>query len=104
MAEDGALLVRVGAYDYEVISDTTIAREGLLGEIDTVEHCIRVLPTLNPMALKHVLYHEVIHGILSHAGIMEHDELVIDAIANGLVQVFRDNPWLVEMERQDGEV
>lgn len=95
---DGKLIVRVGAYDYEVVEDAALSREGLLGEIDTVEHRVRVQPGLNGMSLKRVLYHEILHGILSHAGIVEHDETLIDAIANGLVQVHRDNPWLLDLE------
>lgn len=42
-----------------------------------------------------VLWHEVLHGIMTQAGYDKHDEALIDALAYGIVQVLQDNPILV---------
>jgi Zn-dependent peptidase ImmA (M78 family) len=38
------------------------------------------------------LWHEVIHVILHQAGYADHDEQMVTALANGIVQVLQDNP------------
>ena len=40
------------------------------------------------------LWHELIHGILENAGIHNHDEQQIDAIAYGIVAVLQAVPAL----------
>ena len=42
--------------------------------------------------------HELIHGILDHLGYKDHDERVVDSIAQALYMVIQDNP---EMFRPD---
>ena len=90
------LSVRIGGYDMQVVFDAMMMREGLLGEIDTVNLTIRLMPDMPMPMVARVMLHEIIHGILENAGINEHDEQIVDAIANGFVQVFRDNPYLAE--------
>jgi hypothetical protein len=41
-----------------------------------------------------VLWHEIIHEILTQAGVEDQNEGLIDAMAYGLVGVLQDNPWL----------
>lgn len=40
------------------------------------------------------LWHEVIHGILYNMGHVNHDEVLVDGIAHGVLQCLRDNPQL----------
>ena len=42
-----------------------------------------------------VLLHEIMHGVLYHAGVETHEELFVDQMANGLYQVLGDTPRLV---------
>jgi hypothetical protein len=64
------------------------------GDTDTMKCRIRVNSTMHPDVQRVTLWHEVIHGILFAAGMSDHDEQVVDALAHGLVQVLRDNPKL----------
>lgn len=41
------------------------------------------------------LLHEIMHAALAKCGIMEHDELHVNALSITLVEIFRDNPDLV---------
>lgn len=43
------------------------------------------------------ILHEVLHGIINNAGIVKHDETVIDALAHGLLDVIQDNPELFRL-------
>jgi predicted metal-dependent peptidase len=65
------------------------------GEIDYRECQILLDVACKPQTMRVVLWHEVIHAILSHAGISEQSERLVDAIAYGVVQTIRDNPRLV---------
>lgn len=38
------------------------------------------------------LWHEIIHGILHNAGIDNHDESMVNALAHGICQILVDNP------------
>jgi len=49
---------------------------------------------MKPSIRRVTLWHEIVHGILYAAGQTDHDEVLTDAIAHGIVQVLRDNPEL----------
>ena len=72
----------------------------LLGEIDYSACVIKLDRTANVQCKRVTLLHEVIHGILTNAGVQEHDESLIDAIAFGLYGVLRDNDELAGYVRQ----
>ena len=44
------------------------------------------------------IWHEVVHGILIHAGRGELKEEIIDALAYGIIQVLYDNPLLGDVK------
>lgn len=91
------LMIRIGAYDISIVADPQLLRSGHMGEIDTMHLVLRILPGLPDAMTLRVILHEAIHGILDNAGVNDHDERSIDAISSGLVQIFRDNPWLVAL-------
>lgn len=91
--------IRIGAIDYdvrEVISLRNDDDERLDGQIDYVECVIRTVVSCSEQMRRVILWHEILHGILTQAGIEEQPEALIDVIAYGVTQVLRDNPVLGE--------
>jgi Zn-dependent peptidase ImmA (M78 family) len=83
--------ILIGPIRYKVV-ETDIA--SICGDINTVECCIRLNKAMKPDIRRVTLWHEIVHGILYAAGQTDHDEVLTDAIAHGIVQVLRDNPEL----------
>lgn len=50
--------------------------------------------SLEDQAKLQVLWHEIIHGILTHAGIDNIEERTVDVLAYGVLSVLVDNPGL----------
>ena len=91
--------------------DVTIERERAsfskptdsYGEYDHRKNSITIQSELSDLDEANTLIHEILHGIsyinsLTVSGqpldTDNREEIVINQITNGLVQVFRDNPWL----------
>lgn len=97
--------IKIGAigYAYKLVPDLhdDYDQQGkwqpLYGHIkyNTGEMCVS--DSLPPGQRRVTTLHEVIHGVLTNAGIEDHNETLISALAHGLVQVLRDNPELVAM-------
>jgi hypothetical protein len=83
--------IQIGPIAYKVV-ETDIP--SICGDINTVECQIRLNKAMKPDIRQVTLWHEVVHGILFAAGQTDHDEVLTDAIAHGIVQVLRDNPQL----------
>lgn len=52
---------------------------------------------IRPAAAEHMeasFLHEMIHAIFDHMGHKEHDELLVDGIAQALYMIIQDNPGL----------
>lgn len=48
------------------------------------------------------LLHEIMHGVFYHAGLhnmlsRSKEEMIVNSFANGIIQVFRDNPSFVRL-------
>lgn len=87
--------LKVGGKVYAV-SVTACIKSGSLncaGEIDYSELKIRIVPG-EPDKMEAVLLHEMMHALADHLGYKEHDEQQIDALANALHMVIKDNPGL----------
>jgi hypothetical protein len=89
--------IKIGGIRYAVVADNRLIDSLRSGEMRHMRAEIAVLPDATPELLPQTLWHEVLHGVLLHAGIKDHDETQIDVIAYGIVQVLRDNPALVEL-------
>ncbi len=83
--------ILIGPIRYKVV-ETDIP--SICGDINTVKCCIRLNKAMRPDIRQVTLWHEIVHGILYAAGQTDHDEVLTDAIAHGIVQVLRDNPEL----------
>jgi len=66
------------------------------GEADFGACEIRLEATANPQFKRITLWHEIVHAILVGAGVdsSEHDEVFVDQLAYGIMQVLQDNPEL----------
>ena len=92
--------IKVGGFIYRVqvvphISETDSKVQ--TGVIDYLASEIRLLDKEGWQARRQTLVHEVIHAILTYCGQYEanNNEEMIDALSNGLFQVLRENPELV---------
>lgn len=80
--------------DHNLVDDNGVTR--LDGHIRYGSSEIRLDDGLGPQARRATIWHEVLHGILTQAGVKKHDEALIEALTYGLMSVLRDNPWLAE--------
>jgi hypothetical protein len=89
--------IRIGGFDYDIVITDGLRSERderLSGQIACEDLEVRVSADISDRFRPLVLWHEIIHGILQHAGISDHNEQQIEALAYGIMQVLRDNPWL----------
>lgn len=82
--------IQIGAITYAV-ADAPIRDCGL---IDYEAQTIVLRNSLGKDARAVTLWHEVIHGILYNMGHVNHDEVLVDGLAHGVVQCLRDNAQL----------
>ena len=90
--------VQIGpiVYDVVYVEELAGASSGsLCGDIAPHKARIRINADDDSQAQIVTLWHEVVHGILFGAGMRDHDEQIVDALAHGLVQVLRDNPEII---------
>ncbi|MCA9921993.1 MAG: hypothetical protein KC421_06470 [Anaerolineales bacterium] len=67
----------------------------LLGEVIYKEQRISLDADMAPDVGIITLLHELIHAMLSNAGIQEHDEQWIEIVSVGFVSLIRQNPALL---------
>jgi hypothetical protein len=91
--------IKIGGVDYPVSDrdDLHDNHKPLYGWIKFNTMEILINSELGPQARYTVLWHEIVHGILNHAGFDEQDEKLVCALGHGLVQVLRDNPELLKL-------
>lgn len=94
--DDVPKTIRIGTVDYivTVVSGLMDGDVNLNGHIVYNQSEIRVEQDMTPLMKYIIIWHEVIHGILEQAGIDEHDENVVVALAYGIANVLRCNEWL----------
>lgn len=93
--------VRIGWVQYAVVDDVDLNLEGASGQIRYLKDEIALMPNLAPQAKLFVLWHEMVHGILTLAGTDDHDEQTVNKLAHGIIQVLKDNPDLVAITLED---
>ncbi len=88
--------IRIGGTDYtvKVVKDLRDGNTGLNGHI-LYNNCeIRIEEDMTEHIQWVTAWHEVIHGILEHAGMSDHKEDMVCALGYGITQVLRDNEYL----------
>ena len=63
---------------------------------------IRIEPSIHSEDKKSVILHEMVHCILHSAAFENHDESMVEVLANGFLNIIRGNKkliaWLTEIE------
>lgn len=93
--------IRIGAIDYTVKEEPDAVRvldDGTEydGLIDYTAATISVTNNCAPQVKRQILLHEVIHGVLKHAGQRHSDEMLVQALGYGLLDLIQDNPDFIE--------
>jgi hypothetical protein len=100
--------IKIGALTY-TITECEEPRgsddEKILGDISYSSERIRIEKNIPSRVKQVVLWHEIIHGILEHAG-REQDEQLVQVIGYGVSQALADNPWVAALflEEQIGKL
>lgn len=97
--------IQIGLYRYPILVDNErLERENLYGQIKYAEQEIYVRDDCSPERQAAILLHEVLHGILEHAGLHQGKRIeeVVTVAAPGIVDVFRRNPDLVRFLVESG--
>ncbi len=93
--------IQLGPLPYAVVEVERLYsadHKPLMGEIDYSQCCISLAAEQAGVMKPITLWHELIHGMLFGAGLTNHDEQVIDAVAHGIVDALRQNPQLRDLE------
>lgn len=86
--------VKIGPITYKVYRAKKVTRrdgQSLDGQIDYGKACITIRKGIDAQVTRLVLWHEIIHGILSNAGMSGQDEQMIEILASGIVDVLTMN-------------
>ncbi|MCR4341043.1 MAG: hypothetical protein NUW01_14270 [Gemmatimonadaceae bacterium] len=91
--------IRIGAIDWTVSIEDMLSNDDL-GQMRSGEQSLAVKRNIAPQEKIEVLLHECIHATLRQGGIYKVlgdnlEEGVVEAVAYGLVGLFRDNPDLM---------
>ena len=80
------------------------------GEYDYRQNTITIQHDLCGQERANTIIHEIMHAAVQVAGLNqekaplekdEHEEAVVNQLTNVMMGVFRDNPWIVEMLKND---
>lgn len=92
--------VKVAAFDVAIIPyEEQRARVGeVFGEFSCVENVIRIDMSISPMQICETLVHEIAHSIYWIYSVDDSDEeeRVVSVMSTGWMQVYRDNPKILE--------
>jgi hypothetical protein len=94
-------MIRIGAFDMQLrrLTHLEASTQNIHGRFTPLEQSIDIAerPASTHMAIDTVL-HEVLHAIWWAGGLKEKDddeERIVAGFSTGLMQVFRDSPWLL---------
>jgi hypothetical protein len=90
--------IRIGPIVFKVVLVWRLTAEDNTKKIDGhivySSSEIKIEAGLEEQRKRQVIWHEIIHGILTQAGIYDQDEKAVDVLAHGVMDVLHDNPWL----------
>lgn len=91
--------IRVGHADYRVETVKELDGGETMGQFLRDQGIINMVLT-SPVADANTLLHEVLHAAfgesgLDHGVLSKHEERIVSALTNQLLQIIRDNPKLV---------
>ncbi len=87
---------------FEVKDVTRKQAENCKGIANYSGRTISIEPEIHEEDKKAIMLHEIVHCILYSGGIREHDEITLDILANGFLNIIRGNKdlirWLEEVK------
>lgn len=89
--------VKIGPQTFNIIIREDLHQEDgkkLDGWIKFSESNIYLDSRLDPFAYKQVLWHEIIHGLLTQSGVTNIPEESVDSLSYGIMSILQDNEWL----------
>jgi hypothetical protein len=95
--------IKIGGIIFQVIREHELRHPDgrrLDGHIKYGECEIAIDDSLPYQAEMQTIWHETIHGILTHAGIDKISESLVDAIAYGVMMILYDNPQMAEVKER----
>ena len=103
--------IKIGYQDVAIERETsTFSKQtDSYGEYDHRKNTITIQTQLSDLDEANTLLHEILHGITYISSLTvngmpldkeEKEEIVINQITNGLMQVFRDNKWLLNFFKE----
>jgi hypothetical protein len=101
--------IKIGYKYYTVEGMPPESREKNIGFCLPQQHLIQVATDLLPSEVANTFIHEFIHAIFDMSGFVfesdESQENITNCVANGLTQIFVDNPdvikWIIENCQRD---
>lgn len=90
--------IKIGGIDYTVRLDCNLRNEQdekLDGHIKYGSAEILINEEQDVQAQYQTLWHELVHGIFTHAGIRDQDEQITELLSYGIVQILRDNKDII---------
>ena len=103
--------IKIGYQDVAIERETsTFSKQtDSYGEYDHRKNTITIQTQLSDLDEANTLLHEILHGITYISSLTvngmpldkeEKEEIVINQMTNGLMQVFRDNKWLLNFFKE----
>lgn len=87
---------------YEVGDTVKHEDDGYSGRAIHVDRKIRVDLSNHPEEQKSVMLHEIVHAILTQSGFQDHNEMMIEVLANGFLNIIRGNKDLIKWLEEVG--
>ncbi len=90
--------IRILAFDIEIQDWPPHSARNKFGEFSALENLIKVDFSTDKINVVDTLLHEINHAIFWAYGILDedHEERIVATFSTAWVQVYRDNPWLLE--------
>lgn len=91
--------IKIGpiTYPIRIVEHLTDGKDKLDGYISYSNSEIRIDAAMESQRQRAILWHEIVHGILSQAGYDNHQESMVEALSYGILAVLDDNPALREL-------
>lgn len=91
--------IRVGPQTFDVIMKSEIKKgddSNFTARVIFDQSEMWVLKGMDAFSTCQSEWHEIVHIILAHAKIKKHNERLVEVMANGIMQVLKDNPEFVK--------
>ena len=84
--------IKVGGITYDIeIVDSQMSSDNNVGLTDYRDAKIYISRNNSIAFMEETFIHELIHAMLAHAGYVDHDELMVESLAQTLYGVIKDN-------------